>query len=182
VVASDIDAQAVVRQRRLLRSLRLGDAAARVTVEQEDAVRMTFSDGSFDRVAAISVLEHIASPGDQQAMRELARVLRPDGSVVVTVPYGPAYREAQPPYAGLANHRVYDHNAIWTRLVAPSGLQLRSISYLGSRYDFEGRIWNHIPWRLARASGWLGPLLANTLFWASPAPRPWARGVVLVLD
>jgi len=49
-----------------------------------DATAMPFPDGSFDRVIAAEVLEHI--PADQAAMNELARVLRPGGLAAVTVP------------------------------------------------------------------------------------------------
>ena len=43
-----------------------------------------FPDATFDRVIASEVLEHI--PDDVAAMRELARVLRPGGTMAVTVP------------------------------------------------------------------------------------------------
>lgn len=49
-----------------------------------NALELPFPDGSFDRVIAAEVLEHI--PGDRQAMAELARVLRPGGTIAVTVP------------------------------------------------------------------------------------------------
>ena len=49
-----------------------------------DATAMPFADGSFDRVIAAEVLEHILD--DQRAMNELARVLRPGGQAAVTVP------------------------------------------------------------------------------------------------
>lgn len=49
-----------------------------------DALHLPFDDGSFDRVIASEVLEHI--PDDQGAMHELARVLRPGGTIAVTVP------------------------------------------------------------------------------------------------
>jgi SAM-dependent methyltransferase len=53
-----------------------------------DALRLPFPDGSFDRVIASEVLEHI--PDDASAMSELARVLRPGGRMAITVPrYGP---------------------------------------------------------------------------------------------
>jgi len=53
-----------------------------------DAVVLPFSDWSFDRVIASEVLEHIDN--DVEAVRELARVLRPGGTLAVTVPaFGP---------------------------------------------------------------------------------------------
>ena len=49
-----------------------------------DATRLPFTDGSFDRVIAAEVAEHI--PDDVAAFGELARVLRPGGTMAVTVP------------------------------------------------------------------------------------------------
>jgi len=53
-------------------------------VVQGNALRLPFADASFDRVIAAEVLEHI--PDDSSAMAELARVLRPGGTMAVTVP------------------------------------------------------------------------------------------------
>lgn len=53
-----------------------------------DALRLPFPDGVFDKVICAEVLEHIAD--DSSAMAELARVLRPGGTLAVSVPrYGP---------------------------------------------------------------------------------------------
>ena len=49
-----------------------------------DAISMPFADGSFDKVIAAEVLEHI--PADQAAMNEIARVLRRGGIAAITVP------------------------------------------------------------------------------------------------
>jgi SAM-dependent methyltransferase len=54
------------------------------TAVQGDALALPFADATFDRVIASEVLEHI--PDDTAAMRELARVLRPGGTMAVTVP------------------------------------------------------------------------------------------------
>jgi SAM-dependent methyltransferase len=51
---------------------------------QGDATRLPFADGAFDRIIASEVLEHI--PDDGAAVHELARVLRPGGTMAVTVP------------------------------------------------------------------------------------------------
>jgi ubiquinone/menaquinone biosynthesis C-methylase UbiE len=63
-----------------------GDASAGPV--RGDALVLPFPDGTFDRIVASEVLEHV--PDDEGAMRELARVLRPGGSIAVTVPrFGP---------------------------------------------------------------------------------------------
>ena len=51
---------------------------ARAGGVQGDALALPFADGTFDRVIASEVLEHI--PDDRAAMAELARVLRPGGT------------------------------------------------------------------------------------------------------
>jgi SAM-dependent methyltransferase len=57
-------------------------------VVQGDALALPFPDGTFDRVICSEVLEHI--PDDVAAMRELTRVLRPGGTMAITVPrFGP---------------------------------------------------------------------------------------------
>ena len=66
-----------------------------------DARDLPFPDASFDQVLLVSTLEHIGadnelygsqgSPDDKgraSALRELRRILRPDGSLLVTVPLG----------------------------------------------------------------------------------------------
>jgi SAM-dependent methyltransferase len=49
-----------------------------------DALDLPFASASFDRVIAAEVLEHV--PDDRRALSELARVLRPGGTMAVTVP------------------------------------------------------------------------------------------------
>lgn len=49
-----------------------------------DAADLPFADGSFDRIVASEVLEHLWD--DRRAIAELVRVLRPGGRMAVTVP------------------------------------------------------------------------------------------------
>jgi SAM-dependent methyltransferase len=51
---------------------------------QGDGVSLPFPDDTFDRIIAAEVLEHI--PDDEGAIAELHRVLKPGGTIAVTIP------------------------------------------------------------------------------------------------
>jgi SAM-dependent methyltransferase len=59
-------------------------AGAEADIKEGDALALPFADGEFDRVVAAEVLEHL--PDDATAAAELARVLRPGGTLAVSVP------------------------------------------------------------------------------------------------
>jgi SAM-dependent methyltransferase len=87
VVAFDADAGELEAVGGMLAAMREAGQAppgGSARVVRGDATAMPFADGAFDRVIAAEVLEHI--PGDQRALHEIARVLRPGGVAAVTVP------------------------------------------------------------------------------------------------
>ncbi|MCF7732359.1 MAG: class I SAM-dependent methyltransferase [Akkermansiaceae bacterium] len=52
-----------------------------------DAARhIPYPDSHFDRMFSVSVLEHIPGNGDTLALQEMLRVLKPSGSLVITLP------------------------------------------------------------------------------------------------
>jgi len=59
-------------------------APAAGAVANGNALHLPFPDDTFDRIIAAEVLEHI--PSDGTALGELVRVLRPGGTIAVTVP------------------------------------------------------------------------------------------------
>ena len=61
-----------------------GEMRAKANLLLGDGDRLPFADGSFDRVICTEVLEHV--PDDARVVRELARVLRPGGTMAVSVP------------------------------------------------------------------------------------------------
>jgi len=102
------------------------DDRARVGTVQADGLRLPFADATFDRVICSEVLEHL--PDDRAAMAELARVLRPGGTMAVTVPrYGPElvnWALSDEYHAVRGGHiRIYRRRQLLDRLRA-SGLEV----------------------------------------------------------
>ena len=81
-----------------------------------DARSTGFRGRVFDQVICISTLEHIGLArdiddkiGDAKAMKEMFRMLKKDGSAIITVPYG---MDKKP------EHRIYDKSSL-AKLVRP---------------------------------------------------------------
>ena len=90
---------------------------------QGDALRLPFPDNTFDRVIASEVLEHI--PDDDAAIAELSRVLKPGGTIAVTVPARFAERlcwklseEYYAPIAVGGHVRIYKESDLRSKLNA----------------------------------------------------------------
>jgi SAM-dependent methyltransferase len=64
-----------------------------VRFEVGDGRALDHPDASFHHAYSISVLEHMPGDGAAQALGELARIVRPGGRVVVTLPYAARYHE-----------------------------------------------------------------------------------------
>ena len=104
-----------------------------------DLTQLPFRDGSFDIVLCVHVLEHI--PEDHKAIAEIARVLTPEGTVILAVPWRANSMTIEDPSAspeerakrfGQADHVRYYGNDLEARLYA-NGLwatQLRSVDVL----------------------------------------------------
>ena len=87
VVAADLDFKELPPVNGMFGAMLLeGEAAppAGAAAVSADATNLPFPDGSFDAVIAAEILEHL--PNDAAALSEIARVVRPGGTVAVTVP------------------------------------------------------------------------------------------------
>ena len=136
VVAYDLDASEVKDTAPVLRAMRDDDPAVSASGGQGwavngDALRVPFPDGSFDRIIASEVLEHI--PDDRAAIAELTRVLRPGGTIAVTVPrWGPElvnWALSDEYHATPGGHiRIYRAGALADRLRA-AGLHVTGRGY-----------------------------------------------------
>jgi SAM-dependent methyltransferase len=87
VVAVDLDEASLKEAGGILAALVERDGGQAATAVG-DAVRLPFADAAFDRVMCAETMEHIHD--DRGAMAEIGRVLRPGGTLAVTVPrFGP---------------------------------------------------------------------------------------------
>lgn len=58
-----------------------------------DILKSSFDDESFDRIVSISVIEHISGKGDSIAMREMWRILKPEGLLCLSFPVKKIFEE-----------------------------------------------------------------------------------------
>ena len=87
VIAFDQNAEELAEVDAMLQAMGAeGEApeSAKAQVVVGDALALPYPDGTFDVVIASEILEHV--PDDESAIAELVRVLRPGGSLAVTVP------------------------------------------------------------------------------------------------
>ncbi len=143
----------------------LGRDHGRYHVASEDARHLTYPADHFQRVFALSAIEHIPDDGDSRAIQEIHRVLAPGGIVCITVPwrdsgYVEEFKHRGDPDAYWAPgdadrvffQRTYDRDTLEQRLVRPSGLTPVDLSFWGERtVAVEHMILNRRVPRIARA-------------------------------
>jgi SAM-dependent methyltransferase len=152
-------------------------AAARSATTRGDATRLPFPDGTFDRIIAAEVLEHIDD--DAGALRELVRVLRPGGTLAATVPAFLPERvcwalsdEYHAPFVAGGHVRIYTTAELRNRLIT-AGVE---------PYDSHKEHGLHAPyWWLKCAVGptnddhALVRAYHQVLCWDIGGTRPWSR-------
>ncbi|HEU4403235.1 MAG TPA: class I SAM-dependent methyltransferase [Candidatus Polarisedimenticolia bacterium] len=85
--AVDVNPEAVRMAERVARAELAPALCERLSFRVEDATRLSFPDRTFDLAVSFSAIEHIpAAPDRGRALREMTRVLKPGGHLVVTVP------------------------------------------------------------------------------------------------
>jgi len=87
VCSMDMDMESVRKARYTMWYMTTNGQAhdkGRYLVQIGDALNLPYRNGTFDRIICSEVMEHVAS--DETACRELARVLKKDGRIAITVP------------------------------------------------------------------------------------------------
>lgn len=181
VVATDID-DYFVKNYADVRAQE-GVAPERLAIQVEDGRRLSFADHSFDKAYSISVLEHIPEDGDSRCARELGRVLKPGGRCLITVPFAPEARDEyiEPRQVYWAAHsqqdtrgrvfyqRRYSEQALYQRLIEPSGLRAARVRYVGERVMTGSR--REFSDMLPAITGPIQPLMSRLFH--SPPVESW---------
>src|SRR5215831_3044766 len=110
------------------------------------ALDLPFAENEFDTVVSTEVLEHVPDP--LRALREMHRVLKPGGCLVLSTPmYWPRhelpYDFFRYPYDGMLH------------LVKESGFELVELYNRGRSYAFLGQVLQHVHPIAARPVTWL---------------------------
>jgi SAM-dependent methyltransferase len=139
---------------------------------------MPFRDGSFDTVLSVQVLEHTPRPAALVA--EMARVLAPDGILILTAPFQFRLHEEPHDYFRYSPHGL-------RQLCADAGLEITEVLQQGSLWSVLGHKLNsYLAFRVARVGalaqgmGKLGheaPSRAGVRWWTLPAVGPAVVGI-----
>lgn len=148
VDAIDVDANNIRRQ---VASLKIAGLTRlikqqRLRLGVGDIRHLSLPSESFDAVTCLSTLEHIADEngvsGDTLAIREIARVLKPGGVAVLTVPVAHTYEENSRTNWVNYFERRYDKKALCDRVIIPSGLRLDKFIFFGEKgFRFSRLLW-----------------------------------------
>ena len=118
-----------VDEYRMMWSSRAAEAKRPVVFARQEVRSLAYADDAFDIVYAMSVVEHVdGEDGDSRGVRELLRVLKPGGLLVLSVPYGASYAEQARIGFAHASHktgdraacffqRIYDRQALEKRIL-----------------------------------------------------------------
>ncbi len=162
-----------VEESRILWSAIRHRAKGRVFFSVEDARSLPYKTGAFDVVYSMSVVEHVeGESADSDSVREMFRVLRPGGRLVLTVPLGPAYVEQSRmgfKAAAIATNdanryffqRIYTPAAASARIVEalPGGV-LQGAMTVSRAATWFSDLYGHLSLELRGILGWVNPLMS----------------------
>jgi len=100
----------------------------RLICEHQNVLFLTYPDNMFDVVIATHVINYLIyqkDNGDIAGLKELVRVCKPGGKIVISLLLGPDDRSCQ-------GTHVYSNKTLFERLILESGCKL-----LGNTFDFD---------------------------------------------
>ena len=142
----------------------------------QDVRSLRYPQEMFDLVYSMSVIEHVdGETGDSDSIREMIRVLKPRGPLLVTVPVGERYvLQDRIGFEGAARatgnetryffQRIYTPSAVQERIVkaAPDAALRRAVT-ISRKSGLVSKIYRHFGTDIRGALGWLNPMLSAAL-------------------
>jgi ubiquinone/menaquinone biosynthesis C-methylase UbiE len=143
---------------------------------------MSFDDHSFDKTYAVSSIEHIPNQGDTQSVKEMMRVTKEGGFVVITVPFSPEYLEQQTTDYYQGFERRYDAKNLKKRLIDPSGAKKFETYFLNNKFGGQDEF--HNIWYKENLDAVVSDKswdFTKALFTISKEPTILSRGAIIKL-
>jgi SAM-dependent methyltransferase len=142
----------------------------------QDVRSLQYPQEMFDLVYSMSVIEHVdGETGDSESIREMIRVLKPGGPLLVTVPVGERYvLQDRIGFEGAAREtrnktryffqRIYTPHVVQQRIIkaAPNAALQRAITVSRKR-GLVSNLYRHLGTDVRGALGWLNPMLSAAL-------------------
>jgi len=172
----------VMRQEQLARDAGLGHLVGqkKFVVQKMDGRQTDFPDDYFDAVIALACVEHTRNEADIELLREVGRVLKPGGRLLLSARYGRRWSEGQ---MGKWPLRTYSEAALQERLIQQNALTLLRKFYFGDDSLGLRQVWARIPESIRTwAFGWIVYPVAQFISPNDPATKKTANRVCLLFQ
>ncbi|MBP7507582.1 MAG: class I SAM-dependent methyltransferase [Prolixibacteraceae bacterium] len=157
VIAIDVSMEKLALQKKIASRLN----AVSFFPTQADATNMLFSANSFEIINCFAVLPLLPDNGDIMVMKEIGRVLKKSGRAYITVGYGSQYKEQIDTASTRGFSRVYNEEALLSRLVDPSGLRVvKKFFFTEPGFKFS-ELWFKMPFLLKLPFRWMMPVFTS---------------------
>jgi len=115
-----------------------------IVLKKGDATNLSFKKEQFDYVLSISVIEHISGKGDSKAVKEMWRVLKPGGRLILTThaikKHRDEYRDTDQYSLGLKKRkgkyffqRMYDKKSLEEKIFKSIGQKPEIVEIIGEK-------------------------------------------------
>lgn len=141
----------------------------RLSLIQGDITKTPFPNNYFDIITAISTIEHIPGMGDHLAIKEMTRILKRGGKIIISVPFKTKFESLYEFRSSTKKktfaQRYYDIENLKKRLLQNSHLKLERIAFFGNKYTaIINRITFYLRGKFYFLLNWIGIIFALTAF------------------